>query len=167
MKFVNAVRAITIALSLTVVAFPSAAADHKHKMDIVDTAVHAEIFGTLAAALSAANLIDVLKGNGPFTVFAPSDEAFSKLPGGTVENLLKPENMDQLVAVLTYHVVPGKVLSTDIMMGSNSVATVQGSSVTIMKSYDAVKINQATVVMADIEATNGVIHIIDEVLLPN
>ena len=167
MKFVNAVRAITIALSLTVVAFPSAAADHKHKMDIVDTAVHAEIFGTLAAALSAANLIDVLKGDGPFTVFAPSDEAFSKLPGGTVENLLKPENMDQLVAVLTYHVVPGKILSTDIMRGSNSVATVQGSSVTIMKSYDAVKINQATVVMADIEATNGVIHIIDEVMLPN
>ena len=167
MKLVNAVRVITMALSLTVVAFPSAAADHKHKMDIVDTAVHAEIFGTLAAALSAANLIDVLKGNGPFTVFAPSDEAFSKLPGGTVENLLKPENMDQLVAVLTYHVVPGRVLSTDIMMGSNSVATVQGSSVTIVKSYDAVKINQATVVMADVEATNGVIHIIDEVLLPN
>ena len=167
MKLVNAVRAITLALSLTVVAFPSAAADHKHKMDIVDTAVHAEIFGTLAAARSAANLIDVLKGNGPFTVFAPSDEAFSKLPEGTVENLLKPENMDQLVAVLTYHVVPGKVLSTDIMRGSNSVATVQGSSVTIMKSYDAVKINQATVVMADVEATNGVIHIIDEVLLPN
>ena len=167
MKLVNAVRAITLALSLTVVAFPSAAADHKHKMDIVDTAVHAEIFGTLAAALSAENLIDVLKGNGPFTVFAPSDEAFSKLPEGTVENLLKPENMDQLVAVLTYHVVPGKVLSTDIMRGSNSVATVQGSSVTIMKSYDAVKITQATVVMADVEATNGVIHIIDEVILPN
>ena len=167
MKLVNAVRAITIALSLTVVAFPSAAADHKHKMDIVDTAVHAEIFGTLAAALSAANLIDVLKGDGPFTVFAPSDEAFSKLPGGTVENLLKPENMDQLVAVLTYHVVPGKVLSTDIMMGSSSVATVQGSSVMIMKSSNAVKINQATVVVADVEATNGVIHIIDEVILPN
>ena len=167
MKFVNAVRAITIALSLTVVAFPSAAADHKHKMDIVDTAVHAEIFGTLAAARAAANLIDVLKGDGPFTVFAPSDEAFSKLPRGTVENLLKPENMDQLVAVLTYHVVPGKILSTDIMMGSSSVATVQGSSVMIMKSSNAVKINQATVVAADIEATNGVIHIIDEVILPN
>ena len=165
MKFVNEVRAMMVALSLTVVALPAAAADHK--MDIVDTAVNAEIFGTLAAALSAANLIDVLKGDGPFTVFAPSDEAFSKLPGGTVENLLKPENMDQLVAVLTYHVVPGKILSTDIMRGSNSVATVQGSSVTIMKSYDAVKINQATVVMADVEATNGVIHIIDEVLLPN
>ena len=165
MKFVNAVRAIMVALSLTVVALPAAAADHK--MDIVDTAVNAEIFGTLAAALSAANLIDVLKGDGPFTVFAPSDEAFSKLPRGTVENLLKPENMDQLVAVLTYHVVPGKVLSTDIMMGSNSVTTVQGSSVTIVKSYDAVKINQATVVVADVEATNGVIHIIDEVILPN
>ena len=165
MKFVNAVRAMMVALSLTVVALPAAAADHK--MDIVDTAVNAEIFGTLAAALSAANLIDVLKGDGPFTVFAPSDEAFSKLPRGTVENLLKPENMDQLVAVLTYHVVPGKILSTDIMRGSNSVATVQGSSVTIMKSYDAVKINQATVVMADVEATNGVIHIIDEVILPN
>ena len=165
MKFVNAVRAMMVALSLTLVALPAAAADHK--MDIVDTAVNAEIFGTLAAALSAANLIDVLKGNGPFTVFAPSDEAFSKLPGGTVENLLKPENMDQLVAVLTYHVVPGKVLSTDIMRGSNSVATVQGSSVTIMKSYDAVKINEATVVVADVEATNGVIHIIDEVILPN
>ena len=167
MKVVNAVRAMMVALSLTVVALPSAAADHKHKMDIVDTAVHAEIFGTLAAALSAANLIDVLKGDGPFTVFAPSDEAFSKLPKGTVENLLKPENMDQLVAVLTYHVVPGKILSTDIMMGSSSVATVQGSSVMIMKSSNAVKINQATVVAADIEATNGVIHIIDEVILPN
>ena len=167
MTFVNAVRAMIVALSLTAVGLPAAAADHKHKMDIVDTAVHAEIFGTLAAALSAANLIDVLKGDGPFTVFAPSDEAFSKLPKGTVENLLKPENMDQLVAVLTYHVVPGKILSTDIMMGSNSVATVQGSSVTIMKSYDAVKINQATVVAADVEATNGVIHIIDEVILPN
>ena len=167
MKFVNAVRAVVVALALTVVALPATAADHKHKMDIVDTAVHAEIFGTLAAALSAANLIDVLKGDGPFTVFAPSDEAFSKLPGGTVENLLKPENMDQLVAVLTYHVVPGKILSTDIMMGSNSVATVQGSSVTIMKSSYGVKINQATVVAADVEATNGVIHIIDEVILPN
>ena len=165
MKFVNAVRAMMVALSLAVVALPAAAADHK--MDIVDTAVNAEIFGTLAAALSAANLIDVLKGDGPFTVFAPSDEAFSKLPGGTVENLLKPENMDQLVAVLTYHVVPGKILSTDIMMGSSSVATVQGSSVMIMKSSNAVKINQATVVAADIEATNGVIHIIDEVILPN
>ena len=167
MKFVNAVRAMMVVLSLTGVALPAAAADHKHKMDIVDTAVHAEIFGTLAAALSAANLIDVLKGDGPFTVFAPSDEAFSKLPGGTVENLLKPENMDQLVAVLTYHVVPGKILSTDIMMGSNSVATAQGSSVTIMKNSYAVKINQATVVVADVEATNGVIHIIDEVILPN
>ena len=167
MKFVNAVRAMMVALSLAVVALPAAAADHKHKMDIVDTAVHAKIFGTLAAALSAANLIDVLKGDGPFTVFAPSDEAFSKMPGGTVENLLKPENMDRLVAVLTYHVVPGKILSTDIMMGSNSVATAQGSSVTIMKSSYAVKINQATVVVADVEATNGVIHIIDEVILPN
>ena len=165
MKFVIAVRAMMVALSLTVVALPAAAADHK--MDIVDTAVNAEIFGTLAAALSAANLIDVLKGDGPFTVVAPSDEAYSKLPGGTVENQLKPENKDQLVAVLTYHVVPGKVLSTDIMMGSNSVTTVQGSSVTIVKSYDAVKINQATVVVADVEATNGVIHIIDEVILPN
>ena len=167
MKFVNAVRVMMVALALTVVALPAAAADHKHKMDIVDTAVHAEIFGTLAAALSAANLIDVLKGDGPFTVFAPSDEAFSKLPEGTVETLLKPENIDQLVAVLTYHVVPGKILSTDIMMGSNSVATAQGSSVTIMKSSYGVKINQATVVAADVEATNGVIHIIDEVILPN
>ena len=135
--------------------------------DIVDTAIAAGQFNTLVAAVQAAGLVDVLKGDGPFTVFAPTDDAFAALPEGTVENLLKPENKDQLVAVLTYHVVPGKVLSTDIMRGSNSVATVQGSSVTIMKSYDAVKINQATVVVADVEATNGVIHIIDEVILPN
>jgi uncharacterized surface protein with fasciclin (FAS1) repeats len=164
MKLKKLLRPIATTLALTVATFSATAADHE--MDIVDTASTAGIFGTLTAALSAANLVDVLKGEGPFTVFAPSDDAFSKLPDGTVENLLKPENIDQLVGILTYHVVPGKIFSTDIMMGSSSVATVQGSSVIVMKDSSSVKVNQATVVAADIKASNGVIHVIDEVILP-
>ena len=133
--------------------------------DIVDTAVGAGSFKTLVAAVQAAGLVDTLKGDGPFTVFAPTDEAFANLPDGTVETLLKPENRDQLVAVLTYHVVPGKVMSSDIAGKTADVATVEGSTIAV-NATDGVKINDATVVTADIESSNGVIHVIDKVILP-
>jgi uncharacterized surface protein with fasciclin (FAS1) repeats len=135
-----------------------------HSKDIVDTAVEAGSFTTLAAALEAAGLVETLKGEGPFTVFAPTDEAFAALPEGTVETLLMPENKDQLVSILTYHVVPGKVMSTDLSDGMMAT-TVQGGDLTIDLS-DGVKVNGATVTTADIEASNGVIHVIDTVILP-
>lgn len=138
--------------------------DNSAKMDIVDTAVQAGSFKTLAAALQAAGLVDALKGEGPFTVFAPTDEAFSKLPAGTVETLLKPENKDRLTAVLTYHVVPGKVLAADVAK-LHQAKTLQGQAVKIDTS-DGVKINNAQVVKADILCSNGVIHVIDAVLIP-
>lgn len=134
--------------------------------DIVDTAVSAGQFNTLAAALTAAGLVDTLKGDGPFTVFAPTDAAFAKLPEGTVENLLKPENRDQLVAILTYHVVPGEVLAKDVVQ-LDSATTVNGSDLSIMVSDNGVRVNDANVVTTDIAASNGVIHIIDSVILPN
>ena len=134
--------------------------------DIVDTAVAAGSFATLVAAVEAAGLVETLKGEGPFTVFAPTDEAFAALPEGTVEDLLKPENKDRLTAVLTYHVIPGKVMSADIMGQTMSPETVQGSTVDI-DATDGVKVGGATVVNADIEATNGVIHVIDAVIMPN
>jgi len=135
-----------------------------HSKDIVDTAVDAGSFTTLAAALGAAGLVETLKGEGPFTVFAPTDDAFAALPEGTVENLLLPENKDQLISILTYHVVPGKVMSTDLTNGMTAT-TVQGSDVTIM-TEGGVMVNDATVTTADIEASNGVIHVIDKVILP-
>ncbi len=135
-----------------------------HSKDIVDTAVEAGSFTTLVAAVQAAGLVDTLKGEGPFTVFAPTDEAFAALPEGTVETLLMPENKDQLVAILTYHVVAGKVMSTDL--SNNMMAgTVQGTDVTIM-TEGGVMVNDANVVTADIETSNGVIHVIDKVILP-
>ena len=134
------------------------------KMDIVDTAVNAGSFKTLAAALQAAGLVDTLKGKGPFTVFAPTDEAFAKLPAGTVETLLKPENKAKLTAILTYHVVSGNVKAADVVK-LTSAKTVQGQTVAI-DATDGVKINNAKVVKADIETSNGVIHVIDTVLLP-
>ena len=133
--------------------------------DIVDTAVGAGSFNTLVAAVQAADLVDTLKGEGPFTVFAPTDAAFENLPEGTVENLLKPENRDQLVAVLTYHVVPGKIMASDVV-GLDEAATVQGGKVDIEVADGSVKIDGATVVSADIETSNGVIHVIDTVILP-
>lgn len=132
--------------------------------DIVETAAEAGSFETLLAAATAAGLVDTLKGDGPFTVFAPTDEAFAALPEGTVDTLLMPENKDQLVAVLTYHVVPGKVMSTDLT-DDMTAATVQGGNVTIDLD-NGVMVNDATVVSADIEAENGVIHVIDKVILP-
>ena len=134
--------------------------------DIVDTAVAAGQFGTLVAAVQAAGLVEVLKGDGPFTVFAPTDEAFAALPAGTVEDLLKPENKDQLIAILTYHVVPGKIMSADIAGKTAEVATVQGSDISV-NATNGVMVDNATVVAADIEADNGVIHVIDQVVLPN
>ena len=133
--------------------------------DIVDVAVSAGSFETLAAALNAAGLIDALKGDGPFTVFAPTDEAFAKLPAGTVENLLKPENIDQLKAILTYHVVPGRVFAADVVK-LNSAATLNGKKLKINAGKGAVNVNKATVTATDIEAANGVIHVIDTVILP-
>ncbi|MFK8031004.1 MAG: fasciclin domain-containing protein [Gammaproteobacteria bacterium] len=136
------------------------------KKDIVDVAVGAGQFNTLAAALKAAGLVDTLKGDGPFTVFAPTDSAFAKLPEGTVESLLKPENKDKLIAVLTYHVVAGKVLASDVVK-LKSATTVNGSDVKISLVNGGVMVDAANVVKTDIGASNGVIHVIDSVILPN
>jgi len=133
--------------------------------DIVDTAVGAGQFTTLVAAVQAADLVDTLKSPGPFTVFAPTDEAFAKLPAGTVDALPQPENKAQLQAVLTYHVLSGAVRSTDIAGQKLSPATVQGSTVDI-DATSGVTVNNANVIAADIEASNGVIHVIDTVILP-
>ncbi len=133
--------------------------------DIVDTAVAAGSFKTLAAALTAADLVTTLKGAGPFTVFAPTDAAFAKLPAGTVDTLLKPENKKTLQAILTYHVVSGKVLAADVVKLDHAT-TVEGEDVTITVSGTSVKVNQANVTAVDVRASNGVIHVIDSVLLP-
>src|SRR6478735_3517852 len=133
--------------------------------DIVDTAVGAGQFKTLAAALKAADLVDTLKGPGPFTVFAPTDEAFAKLPPGTVENLLKPENKAKLTAILAYHVVPGAVNAEQVTKLTEA-KTVNGAMVKVSTKGGKVTINDATVVKADIAASNGVIHVIDKVILP-
>ncbi|MEM7685776.1 MAG: fasciclin domain-containing protein [Pseudomonadota bacterium] len=143
---------------------PSLAADAE-RADIVDTAVLANDFNTLVAAVQAAGLVDTLKGEGPFTVFAPTDAAFAALPEGTVEALLRPENKDQLVAILTYHVIPGKVMSADIAGTKVDAPTVQGQSVSI-DATDGVTVDGASVVSADVETSNGVIHVIDKVILP-
>ena len=163
MKFqiASVVSAAVVAVGL---AFGSADTRAAQK-DIVDTAVDAGQFKTLAAALDAAGLIDTLKGNGPFTVFAPTDAAFAKLPPGTVENLLKPENKDQLVAILTYHVVSGKVMAVDVVK-LKEAKTVNGKMIDIETKGDAVMVNDARVTATDIGASNGVIHVVDTVILP-
>jgi uncharacterized surface protein with fasciclin (FAS1) repeats len=135
------------------------------RKDIVDTAVAAGSFQTLAKALDAAGLVDTLKGKGPFTVFAPTDEAFAKLPAGTLEDLLKPENKDKLVAILTYHVVPGEVLASQVTK-LKSAKTVNGQALTITTEGGAVMVDSAKVVRTDILCSNGVIHVIDSVMLP-
>ncbi|WP_209330455.1 fasciclin domain-containing protein [Lunatimonas salinarum] len=137
----------------------------KAEMDIVDLAASTDFLSTLVAAVKAGDLVDVLKGDGPFTVFAPTNEAFAKLPAGTVESLLKPENKDKLIAVLTYHVVPGIVKSTDLKDGQKA-KTVQGQEVTVSLKGGKAMIDNATVTAADIEATNGIVHVIDSVILP-
>lgn len=155
MKFAKYLAAGFVAATI---ALPAKAAD------IVDTAISAGSFTTLVAAVQAAGLVDTLKGEGPFTVFAPTDEAFAALPAGTVEDLLKPENKEKLVAILAYHVVPGKVMSTDLK-DDMMAKTVQGGEVKIDLD-NGVMINDANVVTADVAADNGVIHVIDKVILP-
>ena len=155
-------------ISLAFVAVAANAGPHAEKgsNDIVDVAVSAGQFNTLAAALQAADLVETLKGDGPFTVFAPTDDAFAKLPEGTVESLLKPENREQLVAILTYHVVPGSVYAADVVTLS-AATTVNGADVSIDVQDGTVLVDNARVVKTDIGASNGVIHVIDSVILPN
>jgi uncharacterized surface protein with fasciclin (FAS1) repeats len=148
-----------------VVAFSAGTGIGAQTKDIVQTAVDAGSFKTLARALEAAGLVQTLKGPGPFTVFAPTDAAFAKLPAGTLENLLKPENKDQLRRILTYHVVSGKVMAADVVK-LPSAKTVSGDTITITAGTDGVMVDKAKVAKADIAASNGVIHVIDTVILP-
>ncbi len=154
----------TVIAATTAALMGTAAFAGGHSKDIVDTASAAGEFTTLLAAAEAAGLVETLKGEGPYTVFAPTDAAFSALPEGTVDDLLKPENKEMLTSVLTYHVVAGKVMSTDLSDGMEA-ATVEGGTITVDLG-DGVMINDATVTTADIEASNGVIHVIDKVLMP-
>src|SRR4051794_4564817 len=150
-------------IAFVVLATPAFAAEK----DIVDTAVAAGSFKTLVAAVKAADLVETLKSEGPFTVLAPTDEAFAKLPAGTVEGLLKPENKDKLVAILTYHVIPAKAMAADVVkLDGKAVKTVQGSTAPITVKGGSVMIGSAKVVKTDMVASNGVIHVIDTVLLP-
>jgi uncharacterized surface protein with fasciclin (FAS1) repeats len=154
--------ALVACVGVLLLALPAIAGSKK---DIVDTAVAAGDFTTLAKALTAAGLVDTLKGPGPFTVFAPTDAAFAKLPAGTLEELLKPENKEKLVAILTYHVVPGKVEAHQVAKMSEA-KTVNGKELKIMAQGGKVMVDNADVVKTDIECSNGVIHVIDAVLLP-
>jgi len=166
MKINNFSKSIVVLVAVFAVSVGGAFADSydaKPSADIVDTAVAAGQFQTLVTAVKAAGLVETLKGDGPFTVFAPTDEAFAKLPAGTIEALLKDKA--KLTAILTYHVVPGKVMAADVV-SLTSAKTVQGQSVTI-DTTSGVKIDGANVVKADIETSNGVIHVIDTVILPN
>jgi len=143
----------------------SGAAVRAETRDVVETAVAAGSFKTLAKALDAAGLVTTLKGSGPFTVFAPTDEAFAKLPAGTLETLLKPENKEKLRRILTYHVVSGKVMASDVVK-LQSTKAVSGDTITVKVRNDVVHVDNATVTKADITASNGVIHVIDAVILP-
>jgi len=155
-----------LVVTLLLLAFSlSATAGSMAKKDIVDTAVAAGNFKTLATALQAAGLVDTLKGPGPFTVFAPTDEAFAKLPAGTLDDLLKPGNHDKLVSILTYHVVPGRVMAKDVVK-LHEAKTVNGKDVKIMAEGGKVMVDNANVVKTDIACSNGVIHVIDSVILP-
>jgi len=156
---------LTALAALFVAGAAAGAGTHKKTKDIVDTAVAAGSFKTLVAAVQAAGLAGTLKGEGPFTVFAPTDEAFAKLPPGTLDELLKPENRAKLTAILTYHVVPGRVMASDVA-GLKSARTVNGQELTISAEGGSVTIDQARVVKTDIVCSNGVIHVIDSVVLP-
>ncbi len=153
------------AFAVTGLVVPQANADHHGaKKDIVAVAAGNDDFSTLVAAVKAADLVETLQGDGPFTVFAPTNEAFAALPEGTVEMLLKPENKEKLVGILTYHVVPGKVMAADVAPGK--VATVNGAEATVSVEDSAVMIDKAKVTATDIKASNGVIHVIDSVIMP-
>jgi uncharacterized surface protein with fasciclin (FAS1) repeats len=158
---------VSVLLGVSALVSPGYASEHEgaNKKDIVDTAIEAGSFTTLVTALQSAGLVETLKGDGPFTVFAPTDEAFAKLPSGTVEDLLKPENKDKLVAILTYHVVPGKVTAAEVVK-LNSATTVNGQEIDVSASNGTVSVDNAKVIKADILTSNGVIHVIDSVILP-
>lgn len=161
MNLLKSIAAGAVAVALSI----SAATANGKRADIVQTAVDAGSFNTLVAAVKAADLVETLQGPGPFTVFAPTDEAFARLPAGTVENLLKPENKSKLVAILTYHVVPGKVMSKDIAGKKTMAKSVEGSEIDV-DATSGVKVDNAKVIKADIETSNGVIHVIDTVIMP-
>ena len=166
------ISALAASLAFIATAVPNATADHHEKSgksytsgkDIVALAAGDDNFKTLVAAVKAAGLVETLQGKGPFTVFAPTDAAFAKLPKGTVEDLLKPENKAKLVSILTYHVVPGKVMASDVK--TMEAKTVQGQQVSLNVSDAGVTINDAKIVKTDLVANNGVIHVIDTVILP-
>jgi uncharacterized surface protein with fasciclin (FAS1) repeats len=157
--------AVALGVALSLAQSTARAEEQKASKDLVDTAVAAGQFKTLAAALKAAGLVDTLKGDGPFTVFAPTDDAFAKLPAGTVDDLLKPENKQKLVDILTYHVVPAKATAKDVA-GMSSAKTVNGKELKLKVEDGKVKVGNATVTKADVNASNGVIHVIDTVLMP-
>ncbi|ABG32794.1 conserved hypothetical protein [Roseobacter denitrificans OCh 114] len=154
------------ALAVTALTTISACATLTGGDDIVDVAASNGNFNTLVAAVQAAGLEDTLRSEGPFTVFAPTDDAFAALPAGTIEDLLLPENKDKLVGILTYHVIPGAVMAADVSGASTDVATVNGAMLTVDGTGDGVVVGGANVTAADIKASNGVIHVIDKVLLP-
>jgi uncharacterized surface protein with fasciclin (FAS1) repeats len=158
-KASSAIAALVLATSVQ-----AASCSTKESQDIVAVAANAGSFNTLVAAVKAAGLVETLQGPGPFTVFAPTDEAFGKLPAGTVESLLKPENKQKLIAILTYHVVPGKVMAADVK--TMQAKTVNGQSLSIEVGKDGATVNNAKIVTTDIVASNGVIHVIDTVVLP-
>ena len=161
-KFVALALAVVMTASFSAQAFAGCGTCDK---TVVENAVAAKKFNTLVAAAKAAGLAELLSGDGPFTVFAPTDDAFAKLPEGTVESLLKPENKEKLVAILKYHVVPGKVMAKKVV-GLKEAKTAQGSSVKISVKDGTVMVDNAKVVKTDINSSNGVIHVIDSVILP-
>ncbi len=158
--------AAAVALTTSPAQAQDAAYGKGKQNDIVEVAISAGSFETLVAAVQAADLVEVLKSDGPFTVFAPTDEAFAALPSGTVDELLKPENRDKLIAILTYHVVPGRVMAADVVK-LTSAKTVQGQDISIETSEKGVMVDGARVIKADVAASNGVIHVIDAVILPS
>lgn len=164
MKMLNIKSLFTVVIALVFVAAANAG-DYKKKQDLVDVAASNPDFSTLVAAVKAAGLVDALKGDGPLTVFAPTNAAFAKLPAGTVEDLLKPENKDKLIAVLTYHVVPGKVMASDVVK-VDSAKSLQGQNIAVQVTNGKVMVDNANVVATDVNASNGVIHVIDTVILP-
>jgi uncharacterized surface protein with fasciclin (FAS1) repeats len=161
----KALKTLMFGAAVAVLTLSAGTVTRAQSSDIVATAVAAGQFKTLAAALQAAGLVDTLKGAGPFTVFAPTDEAFAKLPKGTVEELLKPENKAKLTAILTYHVVPGKVMAADVVKVKEA-KTVQGGSIKVSAMGGQVMVDSAHVTKTDIAASNGVIHVIDSVIMP-
>lgn len=165
LKWIGFLAIVAMVVSGAMGAYADHHGDDKKQKDIVDTAVKAGQFETLVAAVKAAGLVETLKGEGPFTVFAPTDEAFKKLGDEAIADLIKPENKDKLTAILTYHVVPGKVMAADVTE-IEKAKTVQGQEIKVKVKEGKVHIDGATVVKADIEASNGVIHVIDSVILP-